>query len=93
MKDKKAILTLREPLDRLIAVSDLPMYRTRSQRIRTFSILEMKAKILCPENVAIYQILSPKIKELKTLGLLNEEIAIRLGIHKKTVKKGLAWQD
>jgi len=53
----------------------------------------MKAKILCPENVAIYQILSPKIKELKTLGLLNEEIAIRLGIHKKTVKKGLAWQD
>jgi len=37
----------------------------------------------------IYQILSPKIKELKALGLSNEDIADRLKINRKTVKKGL----
>lgn len=29
MRDKKAIITLREPFDRLVAVSDHPMYRRR----------------------------------------------------------------
>jgi DNA-binding transcriptional regulator YhcF (GntR family) len=49
----------------------------------------MKVKISCHENVPIYQVLSDKIKELKALGLYNEEIALRLKINKKTVAKGL----
>jgi len=71
--------------------SNLLCYRTRSQRIRTIAQLEMKVKIPCSENVAIYQVLAPKIRELKILNLSDEEIAIRLDINKKTVKKGLVW--
>ena len=63
--------------------------RTRSQRIRTIAQLEMKVKIPCHESVPIYKVLSEKIKELKALGLFNEEIAARLGINKKTVAKSL----
>lgn len=39
--------------------------------------------------MTIYQALAPKIKELKALGLSNDEIAARLNINKKTVGKGL----
>lgn len=52
----------------------------------------MKVKIPCLESVPIYQIMSDKIKELKALGLFNEEIAMRLGINKKTVTQGLLFE-
>ena len=52
----------------------------------------MKVKIPCHENVPIYQMLSEKIKELKALGLFNEDIAVRLKINKKTVAKGLLYE-
>jgi orotate phosphoribosyltransferase-like protein len=37
----------------------------------------------------VYQVLAPKIRELKALGLSNEDIAARLKIHRKTAAKGL----
>ena len=63
--------------------------RTRSQRIRTMAQLEMQVKILCHENVQIYQVLSEKIKELKALRMNNKDIALKLKINRKTVIKGL----
>jgi len=39
--------------------------------------------------VPLYQRLSPKIKELKALGMSNTEIEEKLNISKTTVKKGL----
>jgi len=39
--------------------------------------------------VPLYQKLAPKIKELKALGMLHEEIAARLKISRKTVRKGV----
>jgi orotate phosphoribosyltransferase-like protein len=49
----------------------------------------VQIKIPCYQNQPIYQVLAQKIKELKALGLSNEEIATRLKINKKTVGKGL----
>jgi DNA-binding CsgD family transcriptional regulator len=51
----------------------------------------MKVKIPCHQAVPIYKILASKIKELKVLGLSNNEIALRLKIHQKTVVKGLEF--
>ncbi len=68
------------------------LLRTRSQRIRTIAQLEMKVKIPCHESVPIYRVLSEKIKELKALGLFNDEIADKLKINKKTVAKGLIYK-
>lgn len=60
------------------------------QRIRTISQLGMEVKITCHQSLPIYQILSPKIKELNALGLSNKNISAKLKIDKKTVAKGLA---
>ncbi len=51
----------------------------------------MQVKIPCHQTLPIYQVLASKIKELKVLGLSNNEIAICLKIYKKTVVKGLAY--
>ena len=52
----------------------------------------MQVKIPCHQTLPIYQVWASKIKELKALGLSNEEIAIRLKIDKKTVGKGLIYE-
>jgi len=41
------------------------------------------------ELVPLYQKLAPKIRELKVLGMTNIEIAKKLYINQKTVRKGL----
>jgi len=51
----------------------------------------MQVKIPCDQTMTIYQALAPKIKELKALGLSNQEIGARLNINKKTVGKGLIF--
>lgn len=89
MKDKKAIITLREPFDKLIAVHDHPRCRTRSQPIRTAAQIEVKIKISLNQTVPVYQMFAPKIKKLKALGMSNNDIAKTLKINRKTVKKGL----
>ena len=69
------------------------LLRTRSVRIRTISQILMKVKIPCHQYVPVLKVLSEKIKELKALGLSNNEIAIRLKIHQKTVVKGLNYSQ
>jgi DNA-binding NarL/FixJ family response regulator len=64
--------------------------RTRQQPIRTLSLLSVTIKITINEAIPLYQKLSPKIKELKALGMLNQEIADKLTICRKTVRKGLS---
>jgi len=49
----------------------------------------MLVKIPCHLTLPIYQVLAPKIRELKALELSNENIAIKLRINRKTVEKGL----
>lgn len=61
--------------------------RTKEGPIRTVSQIPMLVKIPSHQALSIYQVLAPKIKELKALGLSNEEIASKLKINKKTVRK------
>ncbi len=42
-------------------------------------------QILC--HIPLYQRLSPKIKQLKALGMSNDDIATKLKISRKTVNK------
>ncbi len=65
--------------------------RTRSQPIRTLSLMPVKIKITMTEAIPLYKKLAPKIKELKTLGMTNEEIATRLKICRKTIRKAFAF--
>jgi DNA-binding NarL/FixJ family response regulator len=51
----------------------------------------MQVKIPCHQSLPVYQALSSKIKELKVLGLSNDNIAAKLKINRKTVGKGLAY--
>ncbi len=64
--------------------------RTRSQLIRTLSLIQMKIKIAIEQIVPLYQKLAPKIRELKALGMTNVEISERLKISRKTVRKALS---
>ncbi len=63
--------------------------RTRSQPIRTLSLIPVKIKITMNENIPLYQRLNSKIKELKTLGMSNIEIEAKLNISRTTFRKGL----
>lgn len=65
--------------------------RTRQGPIRTSSLIPVRIKIACYEAIPLYQILSPKIKQLKALGMSNEDIAKKLNVNRKTVGKGLNW--
>ncbi len=51
--------------------------------------IPVKIKITMNENIPLYQKLAPKIRELKALNLTNNEIAVRLKISYKTIRKGL----
>jgi len=55
---------------------------------RTAAQIEVRVKISLNQVVPTYQMLAPKIKELKTLGMGYREIAERLGIDKGTVGRG-----
>jgi len=50
----------------------------------------MQIKIPCEQTIALNQLLSPKICELKVLGMTNKDIALKLKINKKTIAKSLA---
>jgi hypothetical protein len=63
--------------------------RTREGPIRTASLLPFQIKIPFNEDVPVYQKLSQKIKELKALGMSNQEIADSMKISRKTVRKGI----
>jgi hypothetical protein len=65
------------------------VFRTRPQSIRTESLIEGRIKIPLNETIPIYQKLSGKIRELKALGMSNDDIAARLKINRKTVGKAL----
>ncbi len=41
------------------------------------------------ENVPLYQKLAPKIRELKALGMTQDQIAMKLNVSIKTVRKSL----
>ena len=57
--------------------------------IRTISFLPVKIKITIEQTIPLYQKLAPRIKELKALGLSHKEIAAKLNISRKTIRKGL----
>ncbi len=61
----------------------------RSQPIRTLSLISVRIKITMTENIPLYQKLTPKIRELKALGMTNIEIAKTLMISSKTIRKSL----
>ncbi len=63
--------------------------RTRWVPIRTISLIPVKIKITMNENIPLYQRLNSKIKELKTLGMSNIEIEVKLNISRTTFRKGL----
>lgn len=65
--------------------------RTRWEPIRTMSLISVKIKIIAHKTIPLYQKLAPKIKELKSLGLTYNEIAIKLKLCKKTVIKSLLF--
>ncbi|MCH9633399.1 MAG: hypothetical protein S4CHLAM7_01240 [Chlamydiae bacterium] len=65
-------------------------YRARLQPIRTLALRPIKVKIPCQQNISLYQILSPKVKELKALGISYKNIALALNINLKTVLKALS---
>ncbi|PIS03101.1 MAG: hypothetical protein COT85_03490 [Chlamydiae bacterium CG10_big_fil_rev_8_21_14_0_10_42_34] len=70
----------------------LGLFRTRSSPIRTSALLPVQIKIPCNEDIPVYQRISQKIKELKALGLTNQEIADSMKIGRKTVTAGLSIQ-
>lgn len=49
----------------------------------------MKIKITIEQVMPLYQKLAPKIRELKTLGMTNIEIAKALMVSRKTIRKGI----
>jgi hypothetical protein len=49
----------------------------------------MQIKILLDPTIALYQKLAPKIKEMHSLRMSYRDIAVSLGIDKKTVGKAL----
>ena len=53
------------------------------------SLIPVQIKITYNNNIPLYQKLAPKIKELKALAMTNVEIATKLQISRKTVRKGL----
>ncbi|MBX7065619.1 MAG: hypothetical protein K1X28_00170 [Parachlamydiales bacterium] len=67
------------------------LLRTREGPIRTASLLPCQIKIPFSEDVPVYQKLSQKIKELKALGMTNEEIGNKLQTTRKTIRKGLNY--
>ena len=59
------------------------------QPIRTISLIPIKIKITINEHIPLYQKLTPKIRNLKDLGMSNKKICENLKICKKTGRKGL----
>ncbi len=66
--------------------------RTRWVPIRTVSLISVKIKITYNNNIPLYKKLGPKIKELKSFNLSNNEIARTLKISGNTIRKSLNSQ-
>ena len=49
--------------------------------------MPVKIKISIEHSIPLYQKLAPKIKELKILGMNYKEIATKLKISEKTIRK------
>jgi hypothetical protein len=64
-------------------------FRTRWAPIRTTALLPVIIKVTFNEDLPVYQKLAPKIKQLKALGMTNQEIADGFKISRKSVAKGL----
>jgi len=47
----------------------------------------VKIKITFNQKVPLYKKIAPRIRELKALGMTHKEIAIKLQISRKTIKK------
>ena len=58
------------------------------QPIRTMSLLPVQIKITYNNNIPLYKKLAAKIRNLKALGLTNNEIATKLKISRKPIRKG-----
>jgi len=50
----------------------------------------VKIKITIEKTIPLYQKLAPKIRELKVLGMTHKEIATKLRVSIKTIRKGLS---
>ncbi len=59
------------------------------QPIRTMSLIPIKIKITMNEHIPLYQKLAPKIRELKALNMTIIEIATKLQISQKTIRRSL----
>ncbi len=57
------------------------------RNIRTLSLISVRIKITIEKKEPLYQKLASKIRELKTLGMANMEIATKLKISEKTIRK------
>ncbi|KKK49952.1 hypothetical protein LCGC14_3129880 [marine sediment metagenome] len=63
----------------------------RQQPIRTLSLILVQIKITCNNNIPLYKKLAPKIRELKALGLTQNEMVCRLKISRKTILKSFLY--
>ena len=63
------------------------------QSIRTMSLLSVQIKITYENNLPLYKKLAPKIRELKFLNLTHTEIAYKLKIGLKTVKRSIKFTE
>ena len=61
--------------------------RTREGPIRTAAFLPFQIKIPFPDSPPVSQVLASKIKQFKALEMTNQEIAQRMKIGRKTLKK------
>ncbi|NGX36186.1 MAG: hypothetical protein K1000chlam1_01025 [Candidatus Anoxychlamydiales bacterium] len=63
--------------------------RTRWVPIRTLSLIPMKIKITIEQTKPLYKKLAFRIRELKALGMTQDQIAKKLNVSIKTTKKSL----
>ncbi|MBN2478767.1 MAG: hypothetical protein JXA94_00920 [Parachlamydiales bacterium] len=63
------------------------------QPIRTMSLIPIRIKITLNENIPLYQKLARKIRELKALKMTEKQIAIKLNVSTKTIRKTLNFSD
>lgn len=68
------------------------LQRTRSQRIRTASRLEVEAVLVEKRPEPVYQQIAPRVQQLRELGMTYDAIGRTLGVGVRTVARGVAWQ-
>jgi len=63
------------------------LWRTRTQPIRTISEISAHIKILPTRQIPLYQKISRKVKQLKSLGMPYHKIAKRLNTSEVTIDR------